>query len=125
MKVSSQVFIDGLRLFARHGVGEQERQVGADFEVSLRVHYNIMEAAQTDDVAKTVSYAELHTIIVEQMAVASKLLEHVAARIVNEVHRRYPGVTGVDLKIVKLNPPMGADCKGAGVELHTDTEQRS
>lgn len=119
------MFIDGLRLFARHGVGEQERQVGADFEVSLRVHYNIMEAAQTDDVAKTVSYAELHTIIVEQMAVESKLLEHVAARIVNEVHRRYPGVTGVDLKIVKLNPPMGADCKGAGVELHTDTEQRS
>ena len=30
----------------------------------------------------------------------------------------FPQVTGVDVTLTKLNPPMGADCAGASVELH-------
>ena len=28
-----------------------------------------------------------------------------------------PQVKGLELKVMKLNPPMGADCQGAGMEL--------
>ena len=30
----------------------------------------------------------------------------------------FPEVTSVDLELTKLNPPMGADCEGATVEVH-------
>ena len=117
---TSSIFIDGLRLHAFHGVMEQERRVGADFLVSLRVHYNIKEAMDSDDVSDTVNYAELYELVKQEMARPSKLLEHVAGRIGRRILDDYRQVTAVDLRITKLNPPMGADCQGAGVELHLE-----
>ena len=32
--------------------------------------------------------------------------------------KRWPQIAAVDVKLIKINPPMGADCDGAGVELH-------
>lgn len=115
---SSTIFIDQLHLYAFHGVMEQERRVGAEYTVFARVHYNINEALNSDDVADTLNYAELCAIVKEQMAQPSKLLEHVAGRICKAIFDRFPQATAVDLKLTKLNPPMGADCSGAGVEVH-------
>ena len=54
--MTSYIFLDTLRFFAHHGVGEQKR-VGNEFTVSLRLQVDIQRAAETDDVADTVSYA--------------------------------------------------------------------
>lgn len=115
---SSLIFIDRLRLYAYHGVLEQERRVGGEFLVSLRVHYNIMRAMQSDDVADTLNYADLCQLVVSQMKQPSALLEHVAGRIAMAVFDRYPQATALDLTLTKENPPMGVLCQGAGVELH-------
>ena len=115
---NSTIFIDKLRLHAFHGVMEQERRVGADFTISLRVHYNIGVAMKSDEVADTLSYGDLYQIVKEQMAMPSHLLEHVSARIGNAIFTRFPQATDIDLKITKINPPMGSDCVGAGIEIH-------
>jgi 7,8-dihydroneopterin aldolase/epimerase/oxygenase len=117
-KLESSVFINSLRLHACHGVLPQERVVGGDYEVTLRVDYDISRAMDTDDVADTIDYAALCSIIKEEMAVPSKLIEHVAGRIANHIVSCYGGITAVHLSITKMNPPMGADCDGAGVEVH-------
>ena len=116
--MSSRIFIAGLRMRACHGVLPQERIVGGDFEVSLSVEYDITRAMATDDVADTLSYADLSELVRREMAVPSNLLEHVAGRIAKAIIERWPQVQSVSLSITKLNPPMGADCDGAGVELH-------
>ena len=116
--MNSRIFIAGLRLRACHGVLPQERIVGGDFEVSLSVEYDITRAMATDDVADTLSYADLSDLVRREMAVPSNLLEHVAGRIAKAIIERWPQVQSVSLSITKLNPPMGADCDGAGVELH-------
>ncbi len=72
----------------------------------------------SDDVTDTLSYADLCDLVKSEMAVPSNLLEHVAGRIARAVIDRWPQVDSVSLSITKLNPPMGADCNGAGVELH-------
>ena len=59
--MTSYIFLDTLRFFAHHGVGEQETVVGNEFTVSLRLQVDIRRAAETDDVADTVSYADVHT----------------------------------------------------------------
>ena len=51
------------------------------------------------------------------MQVPSNLLEHVAGRIAKAVMETFPQVSGLELTVVKLNPPMGADSQGAGVEV--------
>lgn len=116
--MNSRIFIAGLRMRACHGVLPQERIVGGDFEVNLSVEYDISRAMATDDVADTLSYADLSDLVRREMAVPSNLLEHVAGRIAKAIIERWPQVQSVSLSITKLNPPMGADCDGAGVELH-------
>ncbi|MBQ8127965.1 MAG: dihydroneopterin aldolase [Prevotella sp.] len=116
--MNSRIFIAGLRMRACHGVLPQERVVGGDFEVSLSVEYDISRAMATDDVADTLSYADLSDLVRREMAVPSNLLEHVAGRIARAIVQRWPEVQSVNLSITKLNPPMGADCDGAGVELY-------
>ena len=116
--MNSRIFIAGLRMRACHGVLPQERTVGGDFEVSLSVEYDISRAMATDDVADTLSYADLSDLVRREMAVPSNLLEHVAGRIAKTIIERWPQVQSVSLSITKLNPPMGADCDGAGVELY-------
>ena len=96
----------------------QESRVGADFLVNLRVGYPMENAMQSDEIGDTLNYAELYALVKAEMTVPSKLLEHVAGRIVSAIEKRFPQVTSIDLELTKQNPPMGADCDGAGVEIH-------
>ena len=118
LEIESYIFINDLRLYAFHGVLPQERRVGGEYSVTLRVHYNITRVMDTDNVADTLNYAELCQLVKREMAVPSRLLEHVAGRIAHAVFGSFPQATALDLWLTKLNPPMGADCAGAGVELH-------
>ena len=96
----------------------QERNVGANFLVSLRIGYDITKAIQTDDVNDTLNYATIYQLVKEEIQKPSALLEHVAGRIVNAINQSFPAIQTIDLTLTKQNPPMGADCEGAGVELH-------
>ncbi len=115
---SSYIVLKELRFRAFHGVMPQERRVGADFLITLRVGYDISKAVQTDDVGDTLNYAEVYAVVKQEMEQPSALLEHVAGRIGEALFRRFPTIRTIDLSLMKRNPPMGADCEGAGVELH-------
>jgi len=123
--MSSYVFLRKVRLYARHGVWAQEQAVGTEFEISLRVKYDFTEAMRTDDVAYTLSYADLYELVKREMQQPAQLLEKVAGRIANAVFCQFPKAEALDLEIVKLNPPMGARCDGAGVELHLINDKSS
>lgn len=119
MKLSSSyILLQNLKFHAFHGVLPQERLTGNDYMVDLSIKYDVSGALTSDDVNDTLNYAEVFQLVAQEMAVPSALLERVAGRIGDRLFRRYPGIEEVELKIVKQNPPMGADCKGAGVDVH-------
>ena len=107
-----------VRFHAFHGVLSQERQVGADFVLDLKVGYPLEQAMQSDEVTDTLNYAALYDLVAHEMQQPSKLLEHVAGRMAEAIGKTFPQVTSIDLELIKLNPPMGADCEGASVEIH-------
>jgi dihydroneopterin aldolase len=115
---SSYIFLRNLRFHASHGVMPQERVTGNDYEVSLRIGYDLSRAMCTDDVADTLNYADVYRLVEQEMSVPANLLERVACRMAERLFSTYPAVTSLDLRLIKLNPPMGADADGAGVELH-------
>lgn len=119
MKLSSAyIHLRNVRFQAFHGVMPQEKRVGGSFLVDLRVGYPLAVAMQTDEVADTLNYAELYEIVEREMAIPSRLLEHVAGRIATAVKAAFPQAQSIDLVVTKQNPPMGADCDGAAVEIH-------
>ena len=128
MKVTIE--IDRMRLYAFHGVMEQERRVGNFYEVSVSLTYPVpeYEAPSTshgddallpvsDELGNTVNYAEIAAIITREMAVPSNLIEHVAARIRQSVLTRYPSITAGYVKIAKLTPPLGIQLRAATATL--------
>lgn len=116
--VRSYITLEGLKFHARHGVIAQERQTGGDFVVTLRVGYPLEAAMASDDVKDTLDYGALYQVVKCEMNEPSNLLEHVAGRIAKAVEVAFPEVSSIDLKLTKLNPPMGADAEGATVEIH-------
>ncbi len=117
MNKHSQLILNALRIYAHHGVLPQERAVGAYFVLNLRLDVDFAAAMATDALADTVSYADVFQVVRAQMAIPSQLLEHVAGRIAHALLDAFPTVTGVHLELLKENPPMGAECGGAGVAL--------
>ena len=113
----SHIFIDGIRLYAFHGAHERESRVGAWFSVSVRVQYNICRAMETDNLCDTLSYADVLQTVKREMALPSRLLEHVAGRIARALCTSFDGAGRIWVRVVKENPPMQANCQGAGVEL--------
>lgn len=119
MKVSSSyICLENMRFHAFHGVLPQERKTGNDYVVSLRAKYDISQAMASDLVDDTLNYAQVYEIVALEMREPSLLLEHVAGRIGKSLFAAFPGIAEMSLKVVKLNPPMGADSDGAGVEVH-------
>ena len=115
---SSYILLENVKFYAFHGVLPQERKVGNDYQVSLRIGYDISRAMVSDDVNDTLNYAEVYQLLSQEMSVPSALLERVAGRIGDRLFRKFPSIQSIDLTIIKVNPPMGADSEGAGVEVH-------
>lgn len=112
------ILLRDLRFHAFHGVLPQERLVGGNFVVDLRVGYPLAQAMTSDRVDDTLNYASLYALVEREMQQPSSLLEHVAGRIAQVIAKTFPEALSIDLTLTKQNPPMGADCKGAGVEMH-------
>ena len=74
--------------------------------------------SESDCVDDTVNYAVITDIVRQEMAVPSALLEYVAGRIAEKLFQTFPGIEKVWVEVRKENPPMGADCKGAGVRAY-------
>ena len=115
--MSSKIYLRNVRFHAFHGVLPQEGIVGNDYLVNLVLDYDFSSAMETDDLQGTLNYAEVYQKVREEMAVPSKLLEHVAGRIAHRLFSDFPEIQKLQLSITKVNPPMGADSDGAGVEV--------
>lgn len=91
--------------------------------MNLWLVYDFGKAMETDDVADTLSYADVYQLVQQEMQQPSNLLEHVVGRIGKRLLAEFPLIKAIDLKLTKVNPPMGADCDGAGVEIHLINEK--
>lgn len=103
------VKLERMRFYAYHGVMEQERRVGNEFEVTLEVYYPFENALKSDELEDTLNYATLYAIVEREMAEPSKLLERVAGRIIEAINKEFPTVSGGNIKISKLHPPFKCD----------------
>ena len=110
--------LEGMKFHAFHGVLPQENLVGANFYVDLKLKTDFTHAAATDNLEGTVSYADIHTLVKEEMAIPSQLLEHVCHRITSRIFKEFSTIETIDISLFKENPPMGACAQRIGVEAH-------
>lgn len=114
--METSIELKKMRFHSYHGVMEQERKVGNDFEVSLAITYPMAQAMATDDIADAINYAEVYELVACEMGKPSRLLENVASRIINALRSTFPAVTGGEISVTKLTPPF--KCEMQGVSVH-------
>ena len=109
--------LNNIRTYSYHGCLSEEAKIGSDYRVDLEVKTDLRKSAESDELADTVDYVLLNRIVVEEMAVRSKLLEHVAHRIIQRIFSEVPAVSRILLAVAKLNPPIGGDVEAVTIEM--------
>lgn len=109
--------LQNIRTFSFHGCLPEEAKIGSDYRVDLEVKTDLRKSAQTDELTDTVDYVLLNSIVVEEMGIRSKLLEHVAQRIIERIFREIPSVSRIILAVSKLNPPIGGDVEAVTIVM--------
>lgn len=117
-----EICIERLCLHAHHGVLPQERTVGADFFVSLRLLVEADDCAfLQDDIRGTVNYADIIAAVRNEMQTPSLLLEHAAHRIASRLLADFPRLCRAEILLEKQNPPVGEKVQKVAVRV---TESR-
>ena len=112
-----KIILNEIRVYAFHGCMEEEKKIGSDYIVNLEVETDMINPAKTDDIVDAVDYVSLNKIVKEEMSVSSKLLEHVAQRIIDRVLEKFSEVESVVVSVAKQNPPIGGDVGEVCVRL--------
>lgn len=114
----SSIHLKDIKLYAFHGCLEEEEKIGSEYVVNLTVKTNLHHAAASDDLNDTLDYVMLHSIVKEQMAIRSKLLEHVAQRILDEIFEHAnQDILEARVTVAKINPPIGGDVAEVSVTM--------
>ena len=100
------ISLEGVRLYGYHGVFEQERRVGAEFEAWVDLEMACPPGCETDNLEGTVSYADVYEVLKTEFDKPSDLLEHLVARISRRIRERWPQLLSLTVKIRKVAPPI-------------------
>jgi dihydroneopterin aldolase len=111
----NKILVSGIRLYAFHGCLDEEAKIGSDYQVDIEISTDFSKAAITDDLSETIDYVKVNQIVKEEMLRRSKLLEHVAKRIINRFHAEISHSAFYQIKISKLNPPINGDVHSVSV----------
>ncbi|MBY0256808.1 dihydroneopterin aldolase [Methylobacterium sp.] len=116
--MSDRIVVDRIAVFAFHGLLPEEARLGQRFYVSLDVRLDLGPAGRSDDVARTVSYADL-TEIVTRIATQRRfaLIEALAEAIAGEILERHPLIREIRVRVDKPSAPVPAVIDGVAIEI--------
>ena len=110
--------IKNATFYGYHGVSNEEQYVGGKFEADIDIYTNFSEAANGDDLTKTVDYFQIYSFL-NQFTVKQKyfLIEALAVEIADKLLMKFERIEKLAVRVRKNNPPLGGvvDCVEAEV----------
>jgi dihydroneopterin aldolase len=115
--MTHHINIEGIKLYAYHGCLEEEAKIGSNYIVDVYMTTDFSEAAQKDELEKTIDYCAIYEISKKEMAIRSKLIEQVCDRIHKKIRTEFKTIKTLHVKVTKLLPPMNGDVEKVSVEM--------
>lgn len=114
-----EIRIEGLKLYAYHGVYNEEKRDGQEFIVNTVLYTNTRAAGRKDDLSLSTRYDEVCNTIKHVMTRESyDLIETAAEGIAEAILIGYPHVKAVDVEVCKPNAPMPTVFDNVSVKIH-------
>lgn len=102
-----EVIINGLKIFAYHGVNPEETENGQEFELDISMFADLKAARESDNLDDTVNYAKARKVINAAMTDRPyKLIERAADEVANRLIDNFPKIKRVEVLLKKPNAPM-------------------
>ncbi len=116
---SDRVVLTGLTFYGYHGVNPEERVLGQRFVVDVALDLDLRPAGESDDLARTTSYAQIYKLVRDVVeGTPRNLLEAVAEGIARAVLQATSG-KGVRVRVSKPWAPIKGSAAGtAAVEIY-------
>ncbi|MDS9473254.1 dihydroneopterin aldolase [Sporosarcina pasteurii] len=113
------IHLNEMAFYGYHGVLREETKLGQRFRVTVSLATNLKEAGKTDDLSKTVNYAEVYELckgIVE--GPPFQLIETVAENIADRILFNYADkVSGVRVQLIKPDPPIAGHYDSVAIDI--------
>lgn len=114
-----RIHVTGMRFYGYHGVFAEETKLGQRFNVDLSIGLALAEAGRTDDLTKSVNYAELYEAtkrVIEGEPL--QLVEALADRIAKAVFALDERIQEASIKVIKPDPPIAGHYEHVAVEIN-------
>ncbi len=119
MNTEDKIIIEELKIYAYHGVLEEEKQFGQEFVVNACLYLSLEKAGLTDDLNETVNYAEVCAQIEKSMTSNKHdLIEKVAQKTAVDIMNKFPMIDAIDLEIRKPKAPIDMKFGCVSVKIH-------
>ena len=115
--MTATIELENMEFRAGHGCYDLEKVVGNRFRVDVVLEVEAGEAAEQDDLTKSVSYLTVYEVVRREMALTSNILENVALRVCRALKDEFPKIEKVTAKISKMAPPLGGKIERVSVTL--------
>ena len=123
--MSDVMFLTGLLIHAHHGVMEHESRVGQRFILDLELSLDLADAARSDKLADTVSYAGIAETATRAFTAQShKLVEAAAGVVAEAILAAFARVVEVKVTVHKPHAPIAATFADVGVTLFRSRQDR-
>ena len=113
-----KVELVGMEFFGYHGCMKEERAIGQRFYVDVAMYLDLGPAGKTDDLKKTVNYAD---VFAEARAIVEgepyTLLEAVAERIAEVLLEKHPMIERLRITVHKPYAPIPGKFADAAVTI--------
>ncbi len=114
-----EVFLEGLRFYAFHGVNPEEQALGQRFVIDVRIETDLRPAGRSDDLDRTISYSAVYKRVRAVVEGAPRrLIETVAEEIAATLLADFPAAEIVSVTVRKPEVPMkGSMLDAAGIRI--------
>ncbi len=106
-----------MQFHAYHGVYAQEKKTGNEFRVDLKLEVDVSKACLSDSLEDTVNYSAVYDIVRHEIEIPSKLIEHVAYRIIEQIKKHFPEIETVEIRLAKMSPPVNGEMEAAEITI--------
>ncbi|MBB5174880.1 dihydroneopterin aldolase [Texcoconibacillus texcoconensis] len=118
-----KIFVNQMSFYGYHGVYQQENELGQRFYADVILYTDVQPAGVTDDLNKTVNYADVYEQtknVLEGSPV--NLVETLCESIANNLLAHFPQVQACTVKVTKPNPPIPGEYDSVAVEIYRSRE---
>ena len=105
--MKTKLFISSLEVFANHGLFEEENKLGQKFIFDIECEVNYQKALFSDEMADSISYADIATVVVDTATSNThNLLERLAGEILKNMFDKFLQLENIKVRINKPSAPI-------------------